>query len=72
MEKQAKQTQSLLAISQEQRRTLEEANAQLHAELDGIYAASLAGAAGGVGLGGSSGEEYGAVGGDGGFDAGGN
>lgn len=44
MEKQAKQTQNLLSLSQEQRYNLEEANAQLRAELDGIYMASLAGA----------------------------
>jgi chromosome segregation ATPase len=64
VQKQAKQTQNLLTISQEQRRTLEEANAQLHAELDGIYAASLAGTAAnlGGGAGGGGDEGYGGEG----------
>jgi len=44
MEKQAKQTQTLLSLSQEQRHSLEEANAQLRSELDSIYMASLNGA----------------------------
>lgn len=45
LEAQHKQTQSLLSVVQDQRRTLQEANAQLRAELDERYRASLVAAA---------------------------
>lgn len=49
MEKQAKQTQSLLSLVQEQRKALQASNIELRAELDSLYSQSLNGGSSGEG-----------------------